>query len=553
MLLLIAIILLINVISTRVFERLDLTKDKRFTLAESTKTLLREIDDVVTVRVYLEGDFPAGFKRLRNSAKELLDEFRSHSKGKIEYIFIDPSDGDSQKDIESFYTQLIKKGLRITRLTITKDDEISQKLIFPGAVVTYRGKEISVNFLQNQVGMGEQEILNNSISKLEYSFAHAIHNLKKPYEQKIGLIAGHGGLEEVEISDLTNLMSNYYTFEWIDLQQNVFIPKIYTAIIIAKPKSPFSELDKFKIDQYVMNGGKVLWVLDAMEASMDSLQGEPLYLSNKLDLNLDDILFKYGVRLNKNLVQDIQCARIPIVVEYLDNTPQFEPYDWLYFPIILSSSDHPISKNLDGILSKFISTIDTVGAKGIKKTTLLHTSKYSRVLYSPVRINFSIIEHKPSIEMFNKPNLTVAVLLEGKFESAFKYRTTPEFEQHLKDSLNREFVEESVETKMIVISDGDIIRNEVGKDGRPYPLGYYPYTQQTFANQEFIINCIEYLCDESGIIQTGAKEIKLRMLDNVKIKDEKLTWQLINMLVPIGILLVFGFIYNFVRHRRYAM
>jgi len=401
-----------------------------------------------------------------------------------------------------------------------------------------------LQILENQIGYGPMEALNNSVELLEYKLAYAIKNSTTSGKYKIGFIEGHGELSEAEVADISTHLSNFYQVDRIDLPAQIKISRTYKAIIIAKPRKEFSEKDKFKIDQYIMYGGKVLWLVETLNAEMDSLQKNQLFVTIPYPLNLEDQLFKYGVRINQNLIQDLQCNPIPVVI----NENQTEMFEWHYFPVVISNNKHPIVNNLDAVMCKFANGIDTVRAKNIKKTILLTSSKYSRVLFSPVRVHLT--KHKPPPTQFNKPYQPIAVLLEGEFESVFKRRLKFQTLQML-DSLKMDFKEKSVPTKMIVISDGDVIKNDVSRNNQIYPLGYYKFTRQTFANKDLILNCIEYLCDEEGLIEARSKEIKLRLLDKIKIREEKLKWQLINIFIPVILIAIFGLGYNFVRKRKY--
>lgn len=547
---LLGILIVINILSSALHYRLDLTKEKRFTLSPTTKKLLNNLEDIVYVQVYLEGEFPAGFKRLRNSVKEMLDEFRTIAGDNIQYEFIDPYTITDIQQRNDLFRQLVKKGLQPTNLKVQDNAEYSEKIIFPGAIITYHGKELPVHLLQNQVGMGPQQVLNNSISLLEYKLANTLFKVTRPFRKKIGFIEGQGELSEPEIADFKYSLKEYYEVDSIYLPNELTIPKEYAAVIIAKPDTFFRDQDKFKIDQYIMQGGKVLWLVETLHCDMDSLRNQ-IFVPEPYHLNLEDQLFTYGVRINTNLVLDLQCSAIPLVVGSVGNAPQTQLRPWYYFPILISKSQHPVAKNLDAVMSQFVNTIDTVGTPRIKKTILLSSSNYSRVQFSPLRVHLGILKQKPQPEQYNKQALPVAVLLEGAFESVFKNWLTAETMQML-DSLKIGFKEKGVHTKMIVISDGDLIRNDIGKEGAPYPLGYYRYTQETFANKDFLTNCIEYLVDESGLTETRSREVKLRLLDTTRIKSEKVKWQSINMAMPLLLIIIFGGIYNFVRKKKYS-
>lgn len=543
------IIISVNIISSYVYTRFDLTTEKRYTLSNATKEFIKNLDDVVYVKVYLEGDFPAGFKRLRNATREMLDEFKAYANDNIEYEFIDPSTSPDQKERNQLYRQLANKGLQPTNLEERGKEETSQKIIFPGAIFTYKGKEVPLQLLKSSMGSSSEEMLNNSIQGLEYEMANTIRELTINIKSKIGFLRGHGELSDIEVADITRSLSEFYEVDTVSIQGRLNSLRNFKAIIIAKPSSAFDEKkDKFILDQYIMNGGKILWLIDPMSASMDSLIKSNTSISVNLPLNLEDQLFKYGARINSDIILDLQCAPIPIITGYTGNQPQQSLLPWYFFPLIVPTSNHPIVNNLNAIKCEFVSSIDTVAVKNVTKTILLTTSKYTKLLYSPVRIGLSAVKEQPKLNQYNKPNRTVALLLEGKFTSVFTNRILPSIRED--KSIN--FKEESVPTKMIVISDGDIIKNQIHKSsGNIFPLGYDRYTGQTYGNKNFILNCIDYLCDESGLIGVRSKELKLRLLNNTKIDENKYKWQIIGVSLPILLIIFFGLIYHFIRKRKY--
>ncbi len=559
---LLVIVVLLNIISQNVYTRLDLTTEKRYTLANASNELLRNLDDVVYVQVYLEGKFPAGFKRLRNATEEMLYEFANVSGGKVQYRFVDPSAVETQQR-ELLYKDLYDKGLLPTNLQVKETDGSTQQIIFPGLLMRYRGQEVPVNLLENRPGFGPDEALNVSIELLEYKIANGIKKVSQRSSPRIGIVQGQGELEQKYLADIiTTLTDLKYDVKMVDLPSTLSVAKSFETLIIPKPTKPFQEQDKFKLDQFAMHGGSILWLIDATDADMDSLRGKPYHMAAARDLNLDDQLFRYGVRFNSDLVQDMQSNVIPIVVGE-GNPPQTELLPWPYFPVLTSySSDpndvrlpkaHTIVRNLDAVATQFIGTIDTIRVPGIKKTPLLFTSRNSKAVLTPARIHFAILKEQPDPANYNKAYMPVAYLLEGNFTSVFKNRLSPETIKTLNDSLkNVGFKDAGDYAKMIVIADGDIIANQVANDGNPYLLGYYPFTQQTFANKDFILNCIEYLTDDAQLIETRNKEIKLRMLDKQQVRDQKLGWQVLNMAVPVALVALFGLVYNFIRRRKYA-
>ncbi len=549
------ILLLLNVVSRYYYFRLDLTAEKRYSISEPSKKLAADLKDVVTVKVYLDGDLNAGFTRLKESTRNLLNEYRAYGGKNIEFQFIDPMAVQNLDERKALMTDLMQRGLSPTNLTTKSKTDSKQQLIFPGAMVTYGGREMPVQLLENQIGFSPQQILNNSEILLEYKFSNAIKKLTQYRSPRVVFIQGHGELTNLETADIQNTLLNLqYEVKDFDLHNNYQIPAKIDVAVIAKPRIAFDEKDKYKIDQFIMRGGKVLWLVDGTTAAMDSLKTSPTgQFAQGNDFNLDDMLFKYGVRVNTDVVQDINlCNPIPLIVGQMGNAPQTEMFPWYYFPLLVSDNNHAIVRNLDPVAGFFVSTIDTVKNPGVNKTILLHTTDNAKAQLAPTRIHFGILQNKPNPAYYNQPKLPVAVLMEGAFESAYKNRLSPEFLAASDTVENLKFVEKSPQSKMIVIADGDIIRNEVRNDSSAYPLGYYMYTKQQFANKDFMLNCIEYLIDDSGILETRNKEVKLRMLNTVKAEDEKLKWQLINIALPILFIILSGLAFSYYRTRKYA-
>ncbi|MBA3705332.1 MAG: gliding motility-associated ABC transporter substrate-binding protein GldG [Bacteroidetes bacterium] len=545
----IIIVILLNFVGSFVFHRFDLTSEKRYTLSDATKKLLSQLNDVVYVKVYLEGEFPAGFKRLRNETKEMLDEFRAYSNDNIEYEFINPSENQDKKQQNEVYKQLYDKGLEPTNLEVKEESGTSQQVLWPGAIVSYKGHETPWQLLKTQLGQSSEMQLNNSVQALEYEFASCIRNLSTVSRPHIGFIEGHNELDTLSLKDIKDALSEFYILKRVKINEQLNALNGLQAIVIAKPDTSFSEKDKFIIDQFVMKGGKILWAIDPLNTSIDSLRRTGQTLAIPYDLKLDDLFFKYGVRINQNIILDMQSSAIPVNKAFRGQQPRFELMPWLFSPLIMPISSHPIVKNLEVIKIEYGSSMDTVGAKGITKTILLRTSKYSKTLNAPVRVDLRMVNGKPDETQFNDSYQPVAVLLEGEFESLFKNRITPKIAT---DSAIG-FKAHGIKTKMIVISDGDIIRNDVQHaTGKTFPLGYDQYTNQTYGNRNLILNCINYLCDDSGLISVRARELTLRLLDKKKIQTEKLKWQLINTLLPLLVILLFGIIHNIRRKRKYA-
>ena len=422
------VLIAINVLASMLYFRLDLTEEKKYSLNDATKETLNSIDDIVFVKVYLNGDLPAGFVRLRNSCQETLDEFRYHNT-LVEYQFIDPNEADSPESRKKIYKELSENGLEPTNLQVQANNSNSEQIIFPGAIIYYKGRSQSLNLLQNQIGTNPENVLNNSVESIEYELTNAIHKLISNYKPKIAFLDGHNELDELETADINHSLglvkgslSEYFSIDRIDIKEYELdennspslsnqIDRLlqYKALIIAKPTKAFTEVDKFLIDQYIMNGGKTMWFLDGVAMDMDSLKGNaPFSMAVPLDLNLTDLLFKYGIRVNYDLVMDFQADQIPIIVGYQGNVPQQQLLPWFYHPIIIPKNKQSIVKNLDGIKSAFVSTLDTVKAINIKKTPLLFSSPYSKIVRAPHRVSLSILEKEPNLEQFNTGEKPIA-------------------------------------------------------------------------------------------------------------------------------------------------
>jgi ABC-2 type transport system permease protein len=561
----IAIIVLINVVSSYLFTRLDLTSEKRYSLSPATKSMLSEIDDIVFFRVYLEGEFPAGFKRLSRETRDLLNEFRAFNRN-IEYEFINPSAESDPGQRQRIYNMLVDKGLEPTDLQVKTKDGTQQRMIFPGAIATYRNREAPLSLLSSKRGAPPEEILNNSIQNLEFALADAIRKLVASRRPNIAFIEGHGELDKNQTADAYLALSEYYNVSRVRLDEKLNslserqqvdssttrISNKYEAVIIAKPDSLFSEKDKFIIDQFIMRGGKILWLVDKVATDMDSLQQSSETIGLPKELGLTDMFFNYGFRINPSLVMDLSALPIPVNAGNIGGQPKFEYYPWYYFPIITPLSANPIVRNLNAIKTEFVSSIDFVeSSPDIDKEFLLHTSRYSRVVNAPVFISLEILGEHPDERLYRTENVPVAALIEGVFPSLYNNRIPPE----LIESPEIDFKAESAKTKMIIISDGDVIKNQMQLNRGnylPLPLGYDKFTGQQFGNKELILNVMNYLTDDSGLISIRSRELKLRLLDRQRVENERAYWQVFNTVLPILLVIIFGFFRLMLRKRRYA-
>ena len=558
------IIIIINIISSYVFTRIDLTNEKRYTLSESTQQLLKDIDDIVFFRVFLDGEFPAGFKRLKRETKELLDEFRAYNKN-IGYSFINPSASDNAQERNDTYQLLMEQGLNPTDLQVKTKGGMEQQVIFPGALVSYKNNEMPIELLDAQFNVPPEAALNNSIQNLEFKFATVISRLIKNVKPRIAFIEGHGELDDQETYDITLALQNDYIVDRVTINEKInalvnrsltdsvkneyTIKPTYAAIIIASPDSLFSQKDKFIIDQYIMYGGKVMWLIDPVFASMDSIQQQENTVAIEKNIDLQNQLFNYGVRLNSDLVLDLNALPIPIRTGQVGGQAQIDFFPWYYFPIITATSKHPIVKNLNAIKTQFVSSLSPVNVEGVKETVLLSTSDYSKTVSMPAVISLRMLQEEPNVIEYSGPSKDVAILLEGEFKSDFRNRLP---ESILVDKAIG-FKEKSVPTRMIVVSDGDIIKNQFHiPKGYPLPLGFDQFTRETFGNKEFILNSMNYLTDGAGLISLRSRETKLRMLNRTIINENRLTWQLINLLAPVILVILVGFLLVWLRKRKYT-
>lgn len=546
---LVALFLVIQVLN-QVFVRWDLTSEKRYSLSENTKKMVAHLDKDLYFEIYLAGDLPHGFKKLQKATMEMLDELSTYSNVKISYALIDPNDVPNPKKRKEFLDQLVSRGLRPTNLQEkTTDGSLKQKLIVPGIIVHDREKETSVHLLKSVAGLSAEQNLNHSIEVLEFELTSAMRLLQNQQPKEIGFLTGHGELNEFELADFSaSLMQRYEVnrISIVDLAKNF---SRYSVLVIAQPRKEFTRNDQYQIDQYIMNGGRVLWLVDEVVASMDSLTTKESTIAYYQPLNFEDQLFTYGVRINPDLVMDVQSQLIPIQTALPGEPAKFTPAPWYYSPLLNASDSHSITRKLNVIKAEFANSIDFVGETSkIKKQVLLSTSEYTRLEKVPKLISLDIVNKKMEASDFPAGSKNIAVLLEGVFPSVFKNRVW--------SGINKQaFKSESVSTKMIVISDGDLIKNRVrgvGNNRQIEALGYDRYTGNTYGNSGFLLNCIDFLCDDDGWMNLRSREIKLRLLDKTKIRTERFYWQVVNLILPLLLLLLVGILFITLRKRKFA-
>jgi ABC-2 type transport system permease protein len=550
---LLAVFIALGVLSQYAFTRIDFTTEKRFTISSVSRQIMDGLPKPVKVTVYLQGNgLPGGMKRLQNATKDMLSDLSAYSHHRLQFEFVDliasikNLSPDQQKQT---YEDLGAKGVVGQKLSFKTDDGVSEKLIFPEAVVKTGDKEVVVNLIQTRIGSSEEEQLNNSIQNLEYAFSSAVKKAVSGGKQQIGFTEGHHELTDLQLNDAMKALSDGFEVGRLNLATIPFKAlQNIKLLVIPKPDKRFTELEKFKLDQYIMRGGRVLWTIDQVSAELDSLRGhggEQLAFAKQL--NLDDQLFRYGVRINYDLIADMNCSPIPVSTGNVGGQAQIQMLPWLFNPLFMPVSKHPIVKNLDAIHSEFVSTIDLLETKDIKKTILLTSSPYNKKMSAPHVLSLQALEQEPNPKDFQSTPKTVGVLLEGKFISNWRNRPLPD---SLKEQVS--ILPESTPTKMVVISDGDILKNQVGGDGSPFPLGYDRYTQQTYGNRNLLLNIADYMTDDSGLIALRTKEIKIRLLNRARIRNEKLYWQLVNTAGPLALVLICAIFQHYIRKRKYA-
>jgi len=545
----------INYLASIAHARIDLTQEKRYTLSPATKNLLKGLHDKVSITVLLTGDMPAGFKKLSNSTQEMMQEFKELAGSNIQFKFEKPGEGLSDTAKEKLQLHLDSLGLKPTnvKVQVKAGESKEERLVYPGALVKYKDREVAVDLLQGQNMNGGVSSLNNAEALLEYKFARSIQKVTTDTVPAIGYLFGNGEPLNYNVYDLVDrTLKEEYRFGFVPIDSVPVIPQVFNALVIVKPTKSFSDQQKLKIDQYIMHGGKVIWLIDRLYAEMDSLmRSHSDFVAFDRNLNLDDLLFKYGVRINDNLVQDLQCDKIPLVVGNYGNQPQMQLVPWPYFPLLSGYSGHPISKNLDNVLSIFPNSIDTI-KNNIHKTILLASSESSRIISTPAIVTLNSIKTEDDLKTFNQSFIPVAVLLEGRFSSLYTNRLSQATMDTLAGLYRQPFrAATEKESKMIVVSDADIVSNVVTANQGPLPMGFNQFTNYQYANKDFFLNCIQYLTDSSGILETRSKDFTLRLLDTKKTEEERNKWQLMNIGLPIVAVLLFGFIYQAVRKRKY--
>ncbi|TXD47280.1 gliding motility-associated ABC transporter substrate-binding protein GldG [Polaribacter sp. IC073] len=536
---LVVILVALNFVNQSFYKRFDLTEDKRYTLSETTKNIISKVDKFLFVNVYLEGDFPSEFKRLQVETRQYLEELAAENP-KIKINFENP---DNQREA------LIKKGMMPSQLTVEEDGKLSEAIIFPWAEINYGKKTAIISLLPNSIVASQEEQLQKSIENLEYSFSNAIHSVYQKQRKKVAILTGNGELEDIyQYSFLSEVAKKYrlakFTLDAVakDAAQTLDDLSQLDLAIIAKPTEKFTEKEKFVLDQFIANGGKTLWMLDNVQADQDSLGNTGKMLAYPRDLSLTDVLFTYGIRINTTLIKDLYAAQIPVATGQVANQPQFKNLDWFYHPLVNGNPNHAITKNVSPVRLQFANQIDTL-KNNIKKTPLLVSSLLTQKVGTPRIIELQSIAEEVVEKDYNSGSQLFAVLLEGAFNSAYKNRVHP-FETPL-------FREQSSKNKMIIIADGDVGKNQLLKE-QPYDLARDKWTNQQFGNKDFLLNAVDYLLDDSGLINLRNKSLQIKILDKQKAFKERTFWQFLNVILPLIFLLSFGFVFNYLRKRKYS-
>lgn len=543
------ILVVLNVLGTLFFHRFDLTKDKRYTLSPTSLGIIKQVQNPLSIKIYMAGDLPADFRRLQQETKQLLEEFQACNSN-IVFEFVDPLENEDES--EELTKSLFQKGLTPVNITVDDKGKQSQAMVFPWAVAVYNNKEVNIPLLKNIMGASTTQKVIGSIQHLEYSIADAVNKVTKNKQKKVAIIKGNGELNEIHIAKmLMQIRESYFigpfTLDSVAKDPNGTLNalKKYDLAIISKPTEKFSDEEKEVLDQFIMNGGKTIWLIDQVAADMDSLYNDAgATLAYPRDLNLNDMFFKYGFRINPDLIKDEYGSPIKLATGEQGSATQYQDFIWKFAPQVYPKSQHPIVKNLGGIKFDFANPIDTL-KNGIKKTVLLQSSQYSKTIGTPAEINLNMVTEKSTPQDYlNKGNQNLAVLLEGSFHSAFENRVLP-----FKDN---SFTVKGKPNKMIVIADGDIAKNQLDKNMMPVELGYDQRTGNLYDNKDFIMNCINYLLDDTGLINIRSKDVELPLLDKEKVYESYTQTQFITIGVPILILTVFGLVFTFVRKRKYS-
>lgn len=533
----------VNWLASQFFVRVDLTQDKRYSISDATKQLLQNLDKDIVINVYLSGEFPSGFERLESATRETLEEFKTYANGHLTVNYSDPSEATSEEQRQKQYVNLAERGLTPTNVFANENGKRTEKIIFPGAIVQYDTLAVPVQLLKGNKASTPEEQLNQSYEGVEFEMASAIRTLDNQARKKVGLIVSHTKISPARLSDLIATIQQHYDV-FLDMNN----PESYDgldALLVLKPDSTFSEDEKYKLDQYVVGGGNAIFFVDGAKVDSVSLDGS---YAQPLDLNLGDLFFKWGARVNTNLIKDLNCAEILLNVGNMGDKPEIKPLPWRFFPLLNNFGQHPVTRNLNAIYSRFLSSIDTVGGSAsIRKTPLILTSRYTQVLNTPALVGYNEARKQPDPMEYASGAKLSAVLFEGTFNSLFQNRILPN------DPRSSKFRASGSEGKVIICADGDIVVNDFDYNrNAPLPLGYDRVTRQTFGNKDFIMNALDYMTDANGLITARSKQVEIRALDKIQVQENRKFWQALNLLLPVLLIGIFGTLRYYLRLRKFG-
>lgn len=535
----------LNWISGKFYTRLDLTEDQRYSLSPASERILEDVDSPIIFDVFLQGSFPSEFRRLQSETRQMLEEFAAHNRN-IVFNFVDPL--ENGQDANSVAQEFMQMGMTPARVNVRENGKNSESIVFPWAIANYGQKTVTIPLMKNQIGSTDEERVTASVQQLEYVLADGISKLVYPRKKKIAIMRGNGELPDANIADFVKTLQQYYYTAPFTLDSVAKVPQRtlkeleqYDLVIEPKPTQAYSEKEKLVLDQYLMHGGKMIWLAEMTNMESDSLMNASgTAIAIPKDLNLGDYFFSYGIRINPELVKDLYSAPI-ILASGEGSETRFNPYPWFYSPLTTSPNQHPIINNLEAVKFEYANPIDTL-KNGIHKTVLLTSSPRTEVQGTPLQISLDLVNEKPDLTAFNSGEQNLAVLLEGQFPSVYKNRIKPFELDDVKD--------QSSDTKMLVISDGDVIKNDLQR-GRPVELGFDRFTGNSYGNKEFLLNAVNYMLDDNGLIDIRSKEVRIAFLDSEKLQAERTTWQLINLAAPLVILVLFGLGFHYYRRRKY--
>jgi len=538
-------------VSTNFLYRIDLTADQRYSLSQVSKEISASIEEPVSIEFFLEGELEPGLKKLQNEVFEKIAVLNAYSNKPIRLKVTDPYAITNKEKHEKLVEELYAKGIVPTSFRHKTEKGVTTKLIFPGALIRMGNKEVAVNFLKYNQDFSHEYNFNHSVESVEFELVNAFQKLERTKKSTVAFLEGHGEFDQYQVMDISNALSADFDVKRISTKTLGEYADNFDVLIVAGPTQPFEEADKFVIDQYIMNGGKVVWLIDPVQLNTDSLSHGFQTFAFPHDINLGDQLFKYGARLNYELLQDVECAQIPVNTAPTGTQAKFTLHPWYYAPLLTPNDEHPLSRNLNRVLSEYVSSVDTIsGTTKLSKAVILSTSPYARKVVSPSSVSLKNINNPPARELFTIPFIPVGVIIEGEFTSLYKNRMVEQM-----GFSSNSVLSESKATKMVIIADAGLIANKVnysGKSPQIQQLGYDRVAKRTWGNKEFLLNTVFYLNDDRGIMQLRNRTLKMRLLDQVKLRDEKAFWQWLNIVLPLLLVLLFGAGYNFIRRYKYS-